>query len=140
MHIHILGICGTFMGSLAVLARELGHTVTGSDQGVYPPMSTQLEAQGIGLMEGYDSDNLKPQPDLVLVGNAMSRGNPEVEAVLNQNIDYMSGPESREGGSASSLGAGGRRNPWQNHHNRHVVVDSGAGRVGAGLSDRRGSQ
>ena len=93
MHIHILGICGTFMGSLAVLARELGHTVTGSDQGVYPPMSTQLEAQGIGLMEGYDSDNLKPQPDLVLVGNAMSRGNPEVEAVLNQNIDYMSGPE-----------------------------------------------
>ena len=93
MHIHILGICGTFMGSLAVLARELGHTVTGSDQGVYPPMSTQLEAQGIGLMEGYDPDNLKPQPDLVLVGNAMSRGNPEVEAVLNQNIDYMSGPE-----------------------------------------------
>ncbi len=81
------------MGSLAVLARELGHTVTGSDQGVYPPMSTQLESQGIGLMEGYSPDNLKPKPDLVLIGNAMSRGNPEVEAVLNQNIDYMSGPE-----------------------------------------------
>ncbi len=98
MHIHILGICGTFMGSLAVLARELGHQVTGSDQGVYPPMSTQLEAQGIGLMEGYSADNLKPTPDLVLIGNAMSRGNPEVEAVLNRNIDYMSGPEwlSRE--------------------------------------------
>ena len=98
MHIHILGICGTFMGSLAVLARELGHTVTGSDQGVYPPMSTQLEAQGISLMEGYDPTHLDPQPDLVLVGNAMSRGNPEVEAVLNRNIDYMSGPEwlSRE--------------------------------------------
>lgn len=93
MHIHILGICGTFMGSLAVLARELGYTVTGSDQGVYPPMSTQLESQGIGLMEGYSPDHLKPKPDLVLIGNAMSRGNPEVEAVLNRNIDYMSGPE-----------------------------------------------
>ncbi|MGB1950530.1 MAG: UDP-N-acetylmuramate:L-alanyl-gamma-D-glutamyl-meso-diaminopimelate ligase [Marinobacter sp.] len=93
MHIHILGICGTFMGSLAVLARELGHTVTGSDQGVYPPMSTQLEAQGIGLMDGYRAENLEPKPDLVLIGNAMSRGNPEVEAVLNRNIDYMSGPE-----------------------------------------------
>ena len=93
MHIHILGICGTFMGSLAVLARELGHTVTGSDQGVYPPMSTQLQAQGIQLMEGYSADHLEPKPDLVLVGNAMSRGNGEVEAVLNRNIDYMSGPE-----------------------------------------------
>ncbi|WP_372981830.1 UDP-N-acetylmuramate:L-alanyl-gamma-D-glutamyl-meso-diaminopimelate ligase [Marinobacter sediminum] len=93
MHIHILGICGTFMGSLAVLARELGHTVTGSDQGVYPPMSTQLQAQGIQLMEGYSADHLEPKPDLVLVGNAMSRGNTEVEAVLNRNIDYMSGPE-----------------------------------------------
>ncbi len=93
MHIHILGICGTFMGSLAVLARELGHVVTGSDQGVYPPMSTQLEAQGINLMQGYSPDHLTPEPDLVLIGNAMSRGNPEVEAVLDQNIDYMSGPE-----------------------------------------------
>ncbi|XKH00169.1 UDP-N-acetylmuramate:L-alanyl-gamma-D-glutamyl-meso-diaminopimelate ligase [Marinobacter nauticus] len=98
MHIHILGICGTFMGSLAVIARELGHKVTGSDQGVYPPMSTQLQAQGIELMEGYRPENLRPKPDLVLIGNAMSRGNPEVEAVLNQHIDYMSGPEwlSRE--------------------------------------------
>ncbi|GGY68578.1 UDP-N-acetylmuramate:L-alanyl-gamma-D-glutamyl-meso-diaminopimelate ligase [Marinobacter zhanjiangensis] len=98
MHIHILGICGTFMGSLAVLARELGHKVTGSDHGVYPPMSTQLEAQGIELMEGYRPENLKPAPDLVLIGNAMSRGNPEVEAVLNRNLDYTSGPEwlSRE--------------------------------------------
>ena len=93
MHIHILGICGTFMGSLAVLARELGHTVTGSDQGVYPPMSTQLEAQGISLMDGFRAEHLEPKPDLVLIGNAMSRGNPEVEAVLNRNIDYMSGPE-----------------------------------------------
>ncbi|HLV76700.1 MAG TPA: UDP-N-acetylmuramate:L-alanyl-gamma-D-glutamyl-meso-diaminopimelate ligase [Marinobacter sp.] len=93
MHIHILGICGTFMGSLAVIARELGHRVTGSDQGVYPPMSTQLESQGIALMEGYDAGNLEPAPDLVLIGNALSRGNPEVEAVLDRGIDYMSGPE-----------------------------------------------
>ena len=93
MHIHILGICGTFMGSLAVLARQLGHQVTGSDQGVYPPMSTQLEQQGITLMQGYDAAHLKPIPDLVLIGNAMSRGNPEVEAVLNRKINYMSGPE-----------------------------------------------
>ncbi|WP_166268589.1 UDP-N-acetylmuramate:L-alanyl-gamma-D-glutamyl-meso-diaminopimelate ligase [Marinobacter caseinilyticus] len=93
MRIHILGICGTFMGSLAVLARQLGHQVTGSDQGVYPPMSTQLESQGIALMEGFDSAHLDPVPDLVLIGNAMSRGNPEVEAVLNRKIDYMSGPE-----------------------------------------------
>lgn len=93
MHIHILGICGTFMGSLAVIARELGHKVTGSDQGVYPPMSTQLEAQGIALTEGYRPENLESKPDLVLIGNAMSRGNPEVEAVLNRRIDYMSGPE-----------------------------------------------
>jgi len=93
MHIHILGICGTFMGSLAVLARELGHEVTGSDQNVYPPMSTQLEQLGIRLVEGYSPANLKPAPDLVLIGNAMSRGNPEVEAVLNRNIDYQSGPQ-----------------------------------------------
>ena len=79
MHIHILGICGTFMGGLAILARELGHRVTGSDANVYPPMSTQLEAQGITLMEGYDPSHLDPAPDLVVVGNAMSRGNPAVE-------------------------------------------------------------
>lgn len=93
MHIHILGICGTFMGSLAVLAKQLGHRVTGSDQAVYPPMSTQLEAQGIELMNGYSADNLNPVPDLVVVGNAMSRGNPEVEAVLDQGLPYTSGPE-----------------------------------------------
>ncbi|WP_166251803.1 UDP-N-acetylmuramate:L-alanyl-gamma-D-glutamyl-meso-diaminopimelate ligase [Marinobacter salicampi] len=93
MHIHILGVCGTFMGSLAVLARQLGHQVTGSDQGVYPPMSTQLEAQGIELMEGFDAGHLQPAPDLVLIGNAMSRGNVEVEAILNRGLDYMSGPE-----------------------------------------------
>ncbi|HDZ09409.1 UDP-N-acetylmuramate:L-alanyl-gamma-D-glutamyl-meso-diaminopimelate ligase [Pseudohongiella sp.] len=93
MHIHILGICGTFMGSLAVLAKELGHTVSGSDANVYPPMSTQLEEQGIRLCEGFDPAHLQPHPDLVVVGNAMSRGNPAVEYVLNQGLPYCSGPE-----------------------------------------------
>lgn len=92
MHIHILGICGTFMGSLAVLAKELGHQVSGSDASVYPPMSTQLETQGIRLMEGYRAEHLQPHPDLVVIGNAMSRGNPAVEYVLNQGIPYTSGP------------------------------------------------
>ncbi|MDT4817850.1 UDP-N-acetylmuramate--L-alanyl-gamma-D-glutamyl-meso-2,6-diaminoheptandioate ligase [compost metagenome] len=93
MHIHILGICGTFMGSLAVLAKELGHRVTGSDANVYPPMSTQLEAQGIELMQGYDPAHLDPAPDLVVVGNALSRGNPAVEHVLNKGLPYVSGPQ-----------------------------------------------
>ena len=93
MHIHILGICGTFMGGLAILARELGHRVTGSDANVYPPMSTQLEAQGITLMEGYDPSHLDPAPDLVVVGNAMSRGNPAVEYVLERGLRYTSGPQ-----------------------------------------------
>jgi UDP-N-acetylmuramate: L-alanyl-gamma-D-glutamyl-meso-diaminopimelate ligase len=93
MHIHILGICGTFMGSLAVLAKELGHRVTGSDANVYPPMSTQLEAQGIELTQGYDPAQLDPAPDLVVVGNALSRGNPAVEQVLNQGLPYVSGPQ-----------------------------------------------
>ncbi|MGB0733176.1 MAG: UDP-N-acetylmuramate:L-alanyl-gamma-D-glutamyl-meso-diaminopimelate ligase [Pontibacterium sp.] len=93
MHIHILGICGTFMGSLAVLAKQLGHKVTGSDKRVYPPMSTQLEAQGIELMEGYDPAHLSPEPDLVVIGNAMSRGNPAVEHVLDKGLNYTSGPQ-----------------------------------------------
>lgn len=93
LHIHILGICGTFMGGLALIARELGYTVSGSDQNVYPPMSTQLEQQGIQLMNGYKAENLDGKPDLVVIGNAMSRGNPEVEAVLNRGIPYISGPQ-----------------------------------------------
>ncbi|MBY4678997.1 UDP-N-acetylmuramate:L-alanyl-gamma-D-glutamyl-meso-diaminopimelate ligase [Marinobacterium arenosum] len=93
MHIHILGICGTFMGSLAILAKQLGYRVTGSDANVYPPMSTQLEAQGIELMEGYDPAHLQPEPDLVIVGNAMSRGNPAVEYVLDKGLRYTSGPQ-----------------------------------------------
>ena len=93
MHLHILGICGTFMGSLALLARELGHTVTGSDQNVYPPMSTQLEAAGIALMQGYAASHLQPHPDLVIVGNAMKRGIDAVEYMLDQGLAYTSGPE-----------------------------------------------
>jgi UDP-N-acetylmuramate: L-alanyl-gamma-D-glutamyl-meso-diaminopimelate ligase len=93
MHIHILGICGTFMGGLALLARELGMTVTGSDANVYPPMSDQLAAAGIELTEGYDPSQLDPAPDLVVMGNAMSRGNPAVEYVLNKGLPYVSGPQ-----------------------------------------------
>lgn len=81
------------MGGLALIARELGYEVSGSDQNVYPPMSTQLEEQGIRLIEGYKAENLAVKPDLVIIGNAMSRGNPEVEAVLNQGIRYVSGPQ-----------------------------------------------
>lgn len=93
MHLHILGICGTFMGSLALLARELGHKVTGCDANVYPPMSTQLEEQGIEITQGFDPIQLEPAPDLVIIGNAMSRGNPAVEYVLNKGIPYTSGPQ-----------------------------------------------
>lgn len=93
MHLHILGICGTFMGGLAMLARALGHRVSGSDANVYPPMSTQLEAAGIALMEGYEASHLDPAPDVVVVGNAMKRGMPVVEAMLDRGLRYCSGPE-----------------------------------------------
>ena len=93
MHIHILGICGTFMGSLALLAKYAGHQVSGSDANVYPPMSTQLEENGIQLIEGFDPEQLKPAPDLVVVGNAMSRGNPCVEYMLDNSLPYTSGPQ-----------------------------------------------
>lgn len=93
MHIHILGICGTFMGGIALIARQLGHKVTGSDAHVYPPMSTQLAAAGIELMEGYEVSHLQPVPDTVVVGNAMSRGNPAVEYMLDQGLKYISGPQ-----------------------------------------------
>ena len=93
MKLHILGICGTFMGGIAALARELGHQVEGSDSNVYPPMSTQLEALGIALRQGYSAENLQPRPDLVVVGNALSRGNAAVEHVLNERLPYISGPQ-----------------------------------------------
>ncbi len=93
MHIHILGICGTFMGGVALLARELGMTVSGSDANVYPPMSDQLEAAGIELQQGYLPEHLDPAPDLIVMGNAMSRGNPAVEYALNKGLPYISGPQ-----------------------------------------------
>ena len=93
MHIHILGICGTFMGGIAAIAKQLGHKVTGSDKNVYPPMSTQLEELGITLYQGYDEAQFNDSPDMVVIGNAMSRGNPAVEYVLNRNLPYTSGPQ-----------------------------------------------
>ena len=93
MHIHILGICGTFMGGLAALAREGGHTVTGCDAGVYPPMSDQLRALGIELVEGYGVEQLSFQPDLFVIGNVITRGNPLMEAILDAGAPYISGPQ-----------------------------------------------
>ena len=93
MHIHILGICGTFMGGIALLARAAGHRVTGCDANVYPPMSTQLTEQGIDLVTGYGPEQLALNPDLFVVGNAISRGNPLLEAVLERNLPYESGPQ-----------------------------------------------
>jgi UDP-N-acetylmuramate: L-alanyl-gamma-D-glutamyl-meso-diaminopimelate ligase len=93
MHLHILGICGTFMGGLALIARSAGHRVTGCDAGVYPPMSTQLQEQGIELIEGFDPSQLTLKPDLFIVGNALSRGNPLIEAILEAGLPYISGPQ-----------------------------------------------
>lgn len=93
MHIHILGICGTFMGGIALIARAAGHRVTGCDANVYPPMSTQLEAQGVELIDGYDAAQIQLMPDLFVVGNAVSRGNPLLEAILDQGLRYVSGPQ-----------------------------------------------
>jgi UDP-N-acetylmuramate: L-alanyl-gamma-D-glutamyl-meso-diaminopimelate ligase len=91
-HLHILGICGTFMGGIAAIAREAGWRVTGSDRNIYPPMSSQLERLGIGLVEGWDAAQLDPAPDVVVVGNVMTRGMPVVEALLDSGIRYQSGP------------------------------------------------
>ncbi|ALM84979.1 UDP-N-acetylmuramate:L-alanyl-gamma-D-glutamyl-meso-diaminopimelate ligase [Bordetella sp. N] len=93
MHLHILGICGTFMGGLALVARAAGHTVTGCDTGVYPPMSTQLEEQGIALTEGYGADQMALKPDLYVIGNVVTRGNPLMEAILESGAPYVSGPQ-----------------------------------------------
>jgi UDP-N-acetylmuramate: L-alanyl-gamma-D-glutamyl-meso-diaminopimelate ligase len=93
MHIHILGICGTFMGGLAVLAKEAGHKVTGCDANVYPPMSTQLQSQGIELIEGFSSEQTALKPDLYVIGNVVSRGNPLMEEILNRGLPYTSGPQ-----------------------------------------------
>ncbi|MYN16589.1 UDP-N-acetylmuramate:L-alanyl-gamma-D-glutamyl-meso-diaminopimelate ligase [Rugamonas sp. FT107W] len=93
MHIHILGICGTFMGGLAVLAKEAGHRVTGCDANVYPPMSTQLEAQGIELIQGFGPEQVQLNPDLYVIGNVVSRGNPLIEEIMNRGLPFVSGPQ-----------------------------------------------
>jgi len=93
MHIHILGICGTFMGGIAAIARAAGHTVTGCDANVYPPMSTQLAAQGITLTEGYDASQLALNPDVYVIGNVVTRGNPLMEEILDRGLPYISGPQ-----------------------------------------------
>ncbi|MGH8684519.1 MAG: UDP-N-acetylmuramate:L-alanyl-gamma-D-glutamyl-meso-diaminopimelate ligase [Nitrosospira sp.] len=93
MHIHILGICGTFMGGIAAIAREAGHEVSGCDAGVYPPMSTQLESQGIGLIEGFSPEQVTLNPDLFVIGNVVTRGNSLIEEILNRNLPYVSGPQ-----------------------------------------------
>ena len=92
-HIHILGICGTFMGGIAAIAKQSGYRVTGCDANVYPPMSTQLEAQGIELIEGWGVDQLDLKPDVFVIGNVVSRGNPLMEEILNRNLPYASGPQ-----------------------------------------------
>ena len=110
MHIHILGICGTFMGGLAQIAKQLGHEVTGSDQNMYPPMSDELIKLSIDVMNGYEPEHLHSCPDLILVGNTLSRGNPAIEYMLNQRLPFMSGPE------------------WLYRevlHNKHVLAVSG---------------
>jgi len=93
MHIHILGICGTFMGGIAVLAKQAGHRVTGCDANVYPPMSTQLEAQGVELIEGFSPEQINHNPDIYVIGNVVSRGNPLMEEILNRGLPYASGPQ-----------------------------------------------
>jgi UDP-N-acetylmuramate: L-alanyl-gamma-D-glutamyl-meso-diaminopimelate ligase len=93
MHIHILGICGTFMGGIAAIAKAAGHRVTGCDANVYPPMSTQLEAQGIALIEGYDADQLSLKPEVFVIGNVVTRGNALMEEILNRGMSYVSGPQ-----------------------------------------------
>ncbi|MDO8466377.1 MAG: UDP-N-acetylmuramate:L-alanyl-gamma-D-glutamyl-meso-diaminopimelate ligase [Gallionella sp.] len=92
-HIHILGICGTFMGGIAAIAKQAGYRVTGCDANVYPPMSTQLEAQGIELIEGFGVEQLDLKPDVFVIGNVVSRGNPLMEEILNRNLPYASGPQ-----------------------------------------------
>jgi UDP-N-acetylmuramate: L-alanyl-gamma-D-glutamyl-meso-diaminopimelate ligase len=92
-HIHILGICGTFMGGIAAIAKQAGYRVTGCDANVYPPMSTQLEAQGIGLIEGFGTEQIELDPDIYVIGNVVSRGNPLMEEILNRNLPYVSGPQ-----------------------------------------------
>ena len=93
MHLHILGICGTFMGGLAALAQQAGHRVTGCDAAVYPPMSAQLRALDIELIEGYGAEHMALKPDIFVVGNIVARGRPLMEAILDAGARFTSGPQ-----------------------------------------------
>ena len=132
MHIHILGICGTFMGGIAAIAKQAGHRVTGCDANVYPPMSTQLEAQGIELIEGWAPQQVELKPDLFVIGNVVSRGNPLMEAILDRNLRLHLRPAVavRER-AAGEMGAGRGRHARQDHHHRHARLDPGGRRARA---------
>jgi UDP-N-acetylmuramate: L-alanyl-gamma-D-glutamyl-meso-diaminopimelate ligase len=123
MHYHLIGICGTAMASLAGMLAARGHRVTGSDENVYPPMSTMLESIGIQIMRGYAAVNLTPAPDCVVVGNAIPRGNPEVEETLKRRLAYRSLPKCSKRNSFAVAVAGHCRHAWQNH-------DHQSGRLG----------
>ena len=138
MHVHILGIGGTFMGGVAAIAKAAGFRVTGSDLNVYPPMSTQLEALGIELVQGYGAEQLDLRPDIVVVGNALSRGSPVVEAMLDRGMAYTSGPQwlAEQVLREQACDRGGRH-ARQDHDHRHADVDTRGRGSGAGISDRR---
>ena len=119
MHIHILGICGTFMGGVAVLAKAAGHRVSDSDQNVYPPMSTQLAELGIEIHDGYDADQYDPAPDCVVVGNAMSRGVDAVEAMLDRDLPVLLMPENKS--------ARNKRYPFLSMEKVHNILEKYVG-------------
>ena len=130
MHIHILGICGTFMGGLAALAREAGHRVTGCDANVYPPMSDQLRALGIELIEGYGADQLALKPDLFVVGNVVTRGNPLMEAILDAGARlHQRAAVAGRARAARPPCAGRGRHARQDHHHLDARLDPRAGRA-----------
>ena len=137
-HVHFVAVCGVGTGSLAGLLRQRGYRVTGSDENVYPPMSTFLEGIGIDILPGFSEDHLGDGPDLVVIGNAVSRGNPEAEAVLRRGIPYVSLPQAlgRFLIDGQALGGGGG-NPWQDHHHVIDVVGVGGRRAGSELFHRR---
>ena len=133
VHLHILGICGTFMGGIAAIAKAAGHRVTGCDANVYPPMSTQLRALGIELIEGFDADQLV-RPDVWVVGNVVTRGNPLMEAILDRGERYVSGPQwLAEQRARRQVRARGRRHARQDHHVGDARLDPRARRAAPGF-------
>ena len=137
-HIHILGICGTFMGGIAAIAKQSGYRVTGCDANVYPPMSTQLEAQGIELIEGFGVEQLNLKPDVFVIGNVVSRGNLLMEEILNRNLPYVSGPQWLADTLLRDkwvLGCGGYAR--QDHDIVDAGMDTGIRWIESRLPDRR---